>query len=324
MSRTLFLLLLLIVTLPCLSLYDLHGLETQTEKKNQQMLLVDIGLIDTYNSSDPAGYSPPPSNITMGIYVTDFTYYKISKSSKGIISGGLLHPGLNLIEIKDDDFFKQRSATAPSKSNNPPDNQKRKVGFTGKLSPGINKQRSATAPSESNNIHRFLLTLKRQDDEASEIIEKQISIHIRLEPGKIQSPAHTAHKKENKPATRCKVSMFIDDHLMASAEKKENIRISTKTKNEPVEIDYGKMSMIDGTYPSVENSGVPILPLAALLIKKLVLEKKETSPIRKMSGNNEIIERLTLRFQRVTEKGAKQPVKVEIRFSLDSPPGKPG
>ena len=113
---------------------------------------------------------------------------------------------------------------------------------------------------EKQEIYRYILTIKEGAHTSSRpiIIESTVSSD--------QKPEKTSISFSS---TQSRVSMFVANHLVASQEKKHQMKLTTQTAGEPRALDYGQYNPVNGRYQSLDRAGFSPLLLVGLAYKQI-------------------------------------------------------
>lgn len=224
------------------------------------------------NSTIYSGFARP-GEVPIGINAARQAYYKITDNRDSVIKAGLLNQGNNIIEITGHSLFKK------------------------------------------SHTHTYTLFLKTGD----RVVKKKIEIDVRLDtPEKIEK---VEQKPEVPPGKRGKaekvpekgeysVSMFIEDQFILKEDKSHRRQILIGTRKESKE-NYGRPSHIDGSYPALKSSGIPVLPLVMMLLKKTVFKKPEKEKKRLPTQ-----QRLAIKFIEKNSRGEEQLIKARLGIKI--------
>lgn len=178
-----------------------------------------------------------PAVLPIGININRRAYYKITDTRETIVKGGLLNKGSNIIELNAENFFKQSHSLHYILALKIADRVfKKKINIDVKLDSPTEKEKKVTGERENTNIK-----VKPADEKAAP--ENSMSVSIK-----------------NRFILEEKISHCAQVQLRNPNLLKEN---------------YGQPSHIDGSYPALTGGGIPVLPLAAMLLKKVFFKKSK-------------------------------------------------
>jgi hypothetical protein len=104
--------------------------------------------------------------------------------------------------------------------------------------------------------------------------------------------------------------MFIEDQFILKEDKSHRRQILIETRNGP-KGNFGQPSHIDGSYPAVQSSGIPVLPLVMMLLKKTVFKKPEKE--RKRLPR---LQQLAIKFIGKDSRGEEQLIKARLGIKI--------
>ena len=224
------------------------------------------------NSTNLSGFTRP-EKVSIGINAYRQAYYKIADSRNTIIKAGLLNQGSNIIEIGDHSLFKKP------------------------------------------HTHIYTLFLKTGE----RIVKKKIEIDVHIDrPEKIEKtgqkpedPAGVKKNSENIPEKgEYSLSLFIEDQFILKEDKSHHRQIIIEPPK-GMDENYGQPSHIDGSYPALQSSGIPVLPLVKALLKKTVLKKKGKKKKRLPKPRQ-----LTIKFIEKDSRGKEQLIKARLGIKV--------
>lgn len=109
-------------------------------------------------------------------------------------------------------------------------------------------------------IYRYMLTIKE-------------GVHTSSRPIIIESMVSADKKTEQTSraasSAQSRVSMFIANHLVATQQKKHQMKLTTQTAGEPRALDYGQYNPVNGRYQSLDRAGFSPLLLVGLAYKQI-------------------------------------------------------
>jgi hypothetical protein len=165
---------------------------------------------------------------------------------------------------------------------------------------------SVSIPTETllkeTGTHVFNLELKTK----AEIIRKEIELDVQLE---IKASSEEAEVKNKIPEHR--VSIYIDDKLIASRTKTPENRIKVKVESPPLPHNYDPFKPDQTDNPMANSVSIfQVVGLAYHLIKGLTKKKDEGERIPSIRKTSLI----SLTFNRTNPQGIKKEVRAEIRL----------
>ncbi len=158
---------------------------------------------------------------------------------------------------------------------------------------------------KKSHTHTYTLFLKTGD----RIVKKKLEIDVRLDtPEKIEKEEQKPEKVPEKG--EYSVSMFIEDQFILKEDKSHRRQILIETRKGP-KGNFGQPSHIDGSYPAVQSSGIPVLPLVMMLLKKTVFKKPEKE--RKRLPR---LQQLAIKFIGKDSRGEEQLIKARLSIKI--------
>lgn len=95
----------------------------------------------------------------------------------------------------------------------------------------------------------------------------------------------------------CRLSVTVDRHMLYSMEKKHEWALTTKTRGEPKEIDYGRFNAAKGRYTDLERASLPVMALPFMLYRAL-RKNHEQAEARRRAAEIRRVKQITLSIPR--------------------------